>query len=71
VQRAQERLFHALARLEEAAAGADARHQQRLRELQAVRAEADALREQQNALADRVAAAIGRLRSILGEDIHS
>jgi TPP-dependent pyruvate/acetoin dehydrogenase alpha subunit len=67
VWRARDRLARAVALLEEAAKSADARCQDRLHDLNAVRAEADSLRESQSGLAERLSAVIDRLRSILGD----
>jgi TPP-dependent pyruvate/acetoin dehydrogenase alpha subunit len=71
VRRARDRLTRAVALLEAAAQGADARCQDRLRDLKAVRAEADSLRESQSGLAERLSAVIDRLRSILGDQGRS
>jgi hypothetical protein len=67
VRRARDRLARAVALLEAAAESADVRCQDRLRDLKAVRAEADALRESQSGLAERLSAVIDRLRGILGD----
>lgn len=67
VRRARDRLARAVTMLEGAAESVDARCRRQQREVDAARAEAEALRESQSALAKRLDAAIGRLRGILGE----
>ena len=67
VRRARGRLAQAVALLEAAAKSADARCKDRLHDLNAVRAEADSLRENQSALAESLGAVIDRLRDILGD----
>lgn len=67
VWRARDRLVRAVAMLEEAALALEARCRQQQQELDAARAEAEALRKSQDVLAERLDAAIVRLRSIVGE----
>jgi hypothetical protein len=67
VRRARDRLARAVALLEAAAESADARCQDRLHDLNAVRAEADLLRESQSGLAERLGEVIDRLHGILGD----
>jgi FtsZ-binding cell division protein ZapB len=71
VRRARDRLARAVALLEAAAKSADARCQDRLHDLNAVRAEADSLRESQSGLAERLSSVIERLRDILGDQGRS
>jgi chromosome segregation ATPase len=67
VRRARDRLACAVAALEDAAERVDARCRKQQHEVDAARAEAEALRESRDALAERLGAAIVRLRGILGE----
>lgn len=71
MRRARDRLARAVALLEAAAERADARCQDRLHDLNAVRAEADSLRESQSGLAERLGLVIDRLRDILGDQDSS
>lgn len=67
VVQARERLAHALACLEDAVNHTIAGAEARTGDLEAARAEAAALRETQELLAQRLESAIGRLRGLLDQ----